>query len=358
MSDNYTRLATRMLEEHAAEMNSVLTVPSSGERVPSFSNPEHLPTESQLIDHSDIDEQEEDIDEDDDFDDEEVEEDDEEDHSLDSEHHGRYYFASARQQIMMRQLDENIQNMTGNELAENIHEVLGTLVSQTSGGGVWREDLLQHILGMRRAPIDTTKVYCPVPSCALLTPGQSFSGEQQVTILLLKSEAWKVTATIQSYDPHKGIMTGIMKARDVPEAESPVTTFFEGEIIDNINFSFFSTEAMSSLATDLQFWSKFPSFKDIKSEVVTQGGRSVALATHPYVYMRWKERFFIGSNGGKTEGGGRLTIAGFYYVCLNRVDGTIEGWYFDKSGPLEQKLKLAVDLSRGDGHAFGAIELA
>lgn len=39
---------------------------------------------------------------------------------------------------------------------------------------------------------------------------------------------------------------------------------------------------------------------------------AAALAAHPYVYMRWKELFFV--RGSEC----RLTIQGFYYLCLDR----------------------------------------
>lgn len=35
---------------------------------------------------------------------------------------------------------------------------------------------------------------------------------------------------------------GTMCASDVPEAPSPVATFFEGEIIDNVNHSFYTAD--------------------------------------------------------------------------------------------------------------------
>lgn len=45
----------------------------------------------------------------------------------------------------------------------------------------------------------------------------------------------EVSATIQQYDRGTGYVAGTMEARDVPEAPAPVTTFFEGEIVDNVS---------------------------------------------------------------------------------------------------------------------------
>jgi hypothetical protein len=136
---------------------------------------------------------------------------------------------------------------------------------------------------------------------------------------------------------------------------APVTTFFEGEIVDNVHASFFTADWDACADTDFQHWSKFPPFRHIHAEVVRHGGRCpseqglggegrkgpatnaawtspcvlglafltggacapcvAGLASHPYIYMRWKEQFFV--RGSEC----RLTIAGFYYLALNRQAG-------------------------------------
>lgn len=42
----------------------------------------------------------------------------------------------------------------------------------------------------------------------------------------------------QHCDRAAGTISGTMEARNVPEAEAPVQTFFEGEVIDNVNHTF------------------------------------------------------------------------------------------------------------------------
>ena len=67
-------------------------------------------------------------------------------------------------------------------------------------------------------------------------------------------------------------------------------------------------------------------------EVVKHSGRSAALAGHPWLYMRWKERYFL--KGSES----RLTIAGFYYLALHRWAGRGGGvalppcWWKGRSG--------------------------
>ncbi|RKP35198.1 vacuolar import/degradation protein Vid24, partial [Dimargaris cristalligena] len=72
-----------------------------------------------------------------------------------------------------------------------------------------------------------------------------------------------------------------------------------------------------------------------------------------YILMRWKERFFVdeadyqhhrdrsllqSQESGSSHHG--LTISGFYYICMSRVDGSIQGFYCDAFSCPYQKLEL------------------
>lgn len=63
--------------------------------------------------------------------------------------------------------------------------------------------------------------------------------------------------------------------------------------------------------------------------------RCDGLSTHSHIFMRWKERKFV--NVGEDCG---LTIAGFYYICISRQTGIIEGFYHDPHSSPYQKLHL------------------
>ena len=207
-----------------------------------------------------------------------------------------------------------------------------------------------------RQPIPDNRVAFPQPPpTPFLSPGMTFSGFQHVTHWTPgKAEQWKVDVTLQGYDHINGKICGIMTAQDVPEASAPVVTFFHGEIIDNINASFYTSHAdWAALAeTDLRHWSKFSAFSSLKKDVETYGGRVTGLTECGAVFMRWKEEYFI------TGGECRLTIAGFYYVALDRETGSIQALYFDPASSPDQKLKLKVCPSGECGHAFAAHELA
>lgn len=55
-----------------------------------------------------------------------------------------------------------------------------------------------------------------------------------------------------------------MEAENVPHTRSPVTTFWEGEILDNVHYNFFTKRWGSSEETDMKHWCKFDSFMPIK----------------------------------------------------------------------------------------------
>ena len=70
-----------------------------------------------------------------------------------------------------------------------------------------------------------------------------------------------------------------------------------------------------------------------------------------HIFMRWKEKFFV--NVGPECG---LTIAGFYYVCLDRRTGEVEGYYFDPNSSPYQKLEMRPRNQAPGGFSFEAYE--
>ncbi|KAK7859024.1 glucose-induced degradation protein 4 like protein [Quercus suber] len=154
------------------------------------------------------------------------------------------------------------------------------------------------------------------PACTLLSVGQAFSGTQNVSSLQ-KDEAWRVNVRIQGCDLEHGYLCGTMEALNVPMADTPVST--------------------SSIwpEDDKRHWDKFPSFSPFKSQVEFDGGKNLDLSNYPYIFMRWKEQYFV--NVGTDCG---LTIAGFYYVCFSCSDGSISGFYYDPNSSPFQKLEL------------------
>ncbi|KAK2997254.1 hypothetical protein RJ639_026000 [Escallonia herrerae] len=167
-------------------------------------------------------------------------------------------------------------------------------------------------------------------ACTLLGVGQAFSGTQNVSSPQ-KDEAWRVNVRIQGCDLDHGYLCGTMEALNVPMADTPVVTFWEGEIVDTKNHTFFTNKWKATSEVDIEHWTKFPSFAPLLSQVKVDGGKSLDLSSYHYIFMRWKEQYFV--NVGTDCG---LTIAGFYYACFSCSDGSINGFYYDPNSSSDE----------------------
>eukprot|EP00656_Telonema_subtile_P030137 TRINITY_DN3315_c0_g1_i5.p1 TRINITY_DN3315_c0_g1~~TRINITY_DN3315_c0_g1_i5.p1 ORF type:complete len:197 (-),score=16.98 TRINITY_DN3315_c0_g1_i5:204-794(-) len=187
--------------------------------------------------------------------------------------------------------------------------------------------------------------------CDFLAPGTRYEGTQKVPTN--REDAWIVTVNIQGYEPERGYICGSMEAHNLPTSEDHVVTFWEGQIIDNCNYSFYTGKWDASQDKDLEHWSKFVPFRAIKDSVIRGKGLvSAEQGGSRYIFMRWKEQFFVNVN---PDCG--LTIAGFYYVCFDTRHGTVEGFYHDANSSPWQQLSLKV--SMGDtGQCFEEYEFA
>jgi Vacuolar import and degradation protein len=159
------------------------------------------------------------------------------------------------------------------------------------------------------------------------------------------------------------------------EERKSITTYLEGEILDFKNFTFMTESFKSSLDNDATYWRKLEPFKDYTDEELVGRLTSKGYLEHlsqSYILMRWKERCFVrdspsksqaslsservhvyGSSGTEArdavdfyeavempDGFTGLTISGFYYVCMRRSDGAVEGLYCDPQSSPYQRLTL------------------
>ncbi|CAI9098284.1 OLC1v1034908C2 [Oldenlandia corymbosa var. corymbosa] len=128
--------------------------------------------------------------------------------------------------------------------------------------------------------------------CTLLSVGQAFSGTQNVSTLQ-KDEAWRVNVRILGCDLDHGYLCGTMEALNVPMADTPVITFWEGEIVDSKNYTFFTSKWGATSEDDKKHWTKFPSFSPLLSQVEIDGGKSLDLSSYPYIFMVMRKCVFI-----------------------------------------------------------------
>lgn len=193
-------------------------------------------------------------------------------------------------------------------------------------------------------------------SLSYLMPGRSFVGTQIQVLDSKNSEnqdrdRWEVKVTIHSIDLSAGTIVGLMEALNVPVASSTVITYWEGEIVDFINYDLWTKKWGASERVDIDHWRRFDAFKGLNSTALDEHSH---LKVHEqYIFMRWKEKFFV--NILPHESG--LTIAGFYYICIRRSDGFVEGFYYDPTSKPFQRLALNPMLD-GNGHSFSEYTFA
>ncbi|CAG8591850.1 1302_t:CDS:2 [Ambispora leptoticha] len=193
--------------------------------------------------------------------------------------------------------------------------------------------------------------FTTIPRCSFLHSGLSFSGTQN----LMNSnpsqrEEWGVKVTIQYVDYKTGTAIGLMEALNVPSSTNKVVTYWEGEIIDLVNHSLWTNKWQATPDVDLQHWRKFEAFRWTDGRSISRGFLSrkwFRQVSEKYIFMRWKERCFVDMSAQDSG----LTIAGFYYICIRRSDGTIEGYYFDPVSTPYQKLTLK-PVVEGTGLSF------
>lgn len=167
-----------------------------------------------------------------------------------------------------------------------------------------------------------------------------------------KTDSWKVCAQIEAIDLENATISGSMEAMNAPSSQSRVVTYWEGEIIDNKHHFFYTKKWDAKECDDYDHWSRLLSFLPFREPFNVNGAIDVDITSHPFIFMRWKEKRFI--NVGSDCG---LTIAGFYYISFCRQSGDIEGYYFDPNSSPYQKLSLKGYNYALTGHSTSSFEL-
>ncbi|KAF2125776.1 hypothetical protein P153DRAFT_378606 [Dothidotthia symphoricarpi CBS 119687] len=241
----------------------------------------------------------------------------------------------------------------------------------------------------------------PAPT-SWLAPGAVLSGCQHATAAH-HPDRWPVKVTLHTVDWHTMQLSATMEAYNVPShtatraSSSSITTFLEGEILDFRKYTLLTESFQSSAANDAMYWRKLPPLRDLRDEEVGRclgSERWWSSVGREWIFMRWKERCFVrplnssftpppthhvptrtsttttprdaihsswppqqqshthtfrphhADRGGDEshasfdDSGCGLTISGFYYVCLRRSDGRVEGLYYDPMSSPYQCLEL------------------
>ncbi len=59
---------------------------------------------------------------------------------------------------------------------------------------------------------------------------------------------------MQGLDWSRGYVCGTMEALNVPGAKSPIVTFWEGHVVDNVNHTFYTRGWGAARETDMRHW--------------------------------------------------------------------------------------------------------
>ena len=129
-----------------------------------------------------------------------------------------------------------------------------------------------------------------------------------------------------------------------PERKSETTTFFTGEIISEKN-PFLTRKWEADFDIDLLHWSKFSvHFKKFETTFNDDNFDYEALLNADAVFMRWKELLVVPRGTTDSEESEICSFSGFYYICMDKESGSIEGYYYQKSANVNdsgyQSLKL------------------
>lgn len=106
-----------------------------------------------------------------------------------------------------------------------------------------------------------------------------------------QSEEWDVKVTVSAVDYDAGTVYGLMEAMDVPMSASNVVTFWEGEIIDFENHTFWTKKWAAKARTDLDHWKRLEAFQGTDEKYIVKGAKTGKFRGHidqKYIFMRWK----------------------------------------------------------------------
>lgn len=153
-----------------------------------------------------------------------------------------------------------------------------------------------------------------------LCSGSRFTGFQRN-----KKESYEVKVKVQHIDHDNSYLCGYLSIKDLTQSHPLLTTFFEGEIISR-QHPFLTKKWEATEEIDRAHWSKLDGFEKYLHTFNEDCFDYDDLNKSDYIYMRWKERFFVPDHTIKHVEG--TSYAGFYYVCYSKKTSQITGYYF------------------------------
>jgi glucose-induced degradation protein 4 len=174
-----------------------------------------------------------------------------------------------------------------------------------------------------------TPLSTSIPS-SLFRPFAKYTGTQQSD-----RQIYNVCVTLLTIDVAQSTMSGYLEICGLTPDHPELTTFFTGEIIGGPaqRYSFRTKDPSwgASNKTDMTHWARFPAWRPLSPHA-----KNDIEFVHPvdgsewwqqeHIFMRWKEHFLVPDYKLRSIQG--ASFEGFYYICLNQVEGRISGIYF------------------------------
>ncbi|XP_055330986.1 glucose-induced degradation protein 4 homolog [Paramacrobiotus metropolitanus] len=180
-----------------------------------------------------------------------------------------------------------------------------------------------------------------VPACRKKLPGLPnsilYSGSRFQGFQKSRGNCYDVEVVLHNVDLASSFLCGFLKIKGLTDEYPVLTTYFDGEIISE-RYPFLTRKWDADEEMDRKHWMKFSSFQPFNKTFNSDTFSYDVLKENDFVYMRWKEHFLIPDHNIRDING--ASFAGFYYICLQKSLGTIEGLYYHRSSELYQSLSL------------------
>ena len=125
-----------------------------------------------------------------------------------------------------------------------------------------------------------------------------------------------------------------------------IISLFDAEIVDCL-VSKGSWQA--SPCVELSHWRSLTPFRSMPDADALMSMANMARLSSDYLFARLKEHSFADERS-KDAG---LTIAGFYYLTIDRRDGSVDGRYYDPASSAYQRVQLRQSSVR---RSFAAVQ--
>ena len=184
------------------------------------------------------------------------------------------------------------------------------------------------VVQTQQPPQDFTKYPDKQPLSRFLYPGSRFLGSQTSN-----NNTYSVEINLLNVNLPESFLCGYLEIKGLADDWPSLCTYFEGQVVGE-KYGFLTCKWGASVEIDLQHWQIFHPFQH--QHLLTNNIKTKIPGD--YLYLRLKELFLVPDHKIKTING--ASFSGFYYVCMNKISGEMEGVYYHQSSEMFQKLEI------------------